>query len=202
MGLSLDWSLVKMRSLIILPALVAVSLSQPRSVSVRQEQCSYNCNGWPYEQCEMEGQFRKATCVTPYASRSSSVIISNYPECATVPSGCQRCDDVCSARDGKRNKLDYISQSSEPRRPKVVQPSSPTVLLAEDHHHPRCVTTSVPRREDALSPMLDHQELVKAPEVASLLNLVEDVLELQMNVKTVTKLFLVLLKKNNNQLLI
>lgn len=79
--------------------------------------CSYSCDGWPYEQCEMEGQFRKATCVNPFMNRSSSVIFSNYPECATVPSGCQRCDDVCSTRDGKRNKLDYISQSSAPRRP-------------------------------------------------------------------------------------
>merc|ERR1719410_2056049 len=85
------------------------------------------------------------------------------------------------------------------------------------HHHPRkgrhpflvvyclqtmCVTTSVLRQEDALSPMLDHQELVKALEVASLLNLVEIVLELQMNVKIAIKLSLVLLKKNNNQLLI
>ena len=50
--------------------------------------------------------------------------------------------------------------------------------------------------------MLDHQELVKALEVASLLSLVEVVLELQMNVKIAIKLSLALLKKNNNQLLI
>ena len=80
------------------------------------------------EQCEMLGQFRKSTCVNPYTSRSSSQVFSNYPECATVPSGCQRCDDVCSSRDGKRNKLDYRSQSSPPRSqlsPPRHQPSSP-----------------------------------------------------------------------------
>merc|ERR1712032_377647 len=34
-------------------------------------------------------------------------IFSNYPKCANVPSGCERCDDVCSRRDGNKDKLDY-----------------------------------------------------------------------------------------------
>merc|ERR1712170_330464 len=57
--------------------------------------------------CTMETRFRSATCINPYTSKSSSLIYSNYPECANVPSGCQRCDDVCSSRDGNKDKLDY-----------------------------------------------------------------------------------------------
>ena len=138
-----------MRSLIILPALVAVSsctrinpIDKPQQHHIahissnNNDTCSYNCDGWPYKQCEMKGQFRTSTCVNPYVSRSSSVIFSNYPECATVPSGCQRCDDVCSSRDGGKfiyryldggkNKFDYRSQSSAPRRPSPPSvPSSP-----------------------------------------------------------------------------
>ena len=68
-------------------------------------ECDYNCDGWPYQQCEVTktfkyGEFRRATCINPYASRSSYQMFSNYPECANIPSGCQRCDDVCSSRDG------------------------------------------------------------------------------------------------------
>jgi len=53
-----------------------------------------------------------ATCISPFSSRGSSQIYSNYPECANVPSGCERCDDICSKRDGKQDKLDYRSGGS------------------------------------------------------------------------------------------
>ena len=50
--------------------------------------------------------FQRATCINPYASSSSYQMFSNYPECANIPSGCQRCDDVCSNRDG-HDKYSY-----------------------------------------------------------------------------------------------
>ena len=30
-----------------------------------------------------------------------------YLSCAEMPSQCQRCDDKCAKRDGKRNRHDY-----------------------------------------------------------------------------------------------
>merc|ERR1719384_887662 len=66
--------------------------------------CSYDCDGWPYSQCEMSGRRGSATCINPFPSRGSN---QKYSNCANVPSGCERCDDVCSKRDGKRNRLDY-----------------------------------------------------------------------------------------------
>merc|ERR1712137_1166718 len=97
---------VSMKSVIIFLSLVAISLSQSSGGT-----CSYNCDGWPYEQCKMESRFASATCINPFTSRSSSQIFSNYPECANIPSGCQRCDDVCSSRDGNKDKLDYRKNS-------------------------------------------------------------------------------------------
>ncbi len=86
--------------------------------------CSYNCDGWPYEQCRVSSGFASATCINPFTSRSSSQIFSNYPECANIPSGCQRCDDVCSSRDGNKDKLDYTV--NRPRRnPSSVNPTPP-----------------------------------------------------------------------------
>ena len=72
--------------------------------------CSYDCSGWPYATCQMsiKSQFgsASATCINPY-SRGSNMKFSNYPECAQVPDGCERCDDVCAKRDGKSNRLSY-----------------------------------------------------------------------------------------------
>ena len=72
----------------------------------------------------------------------------------------------------------------------------------QDHHHLKCVTTSVTRMEVALWPMLDHQDLVKVLEAAFLMILVVAAQEHQMNVKTVIKFFLVLQKRRKNQFLI
>merc|ERR1711936_922350 len=72
--------------------------------------CNYDCSGWPYAQCQMsiESQFRSAsaTCINPFP-RGRSTKYSNYPECATVPDGCERCDDVCARRDGQSSRLSY-----------------------------------------------------------------------------------------------
>ena len=103
---------VSMKGVIIFLSLVSISLSSGGT-------CSYNCDGWPYEQCKMETRFGSATCVNPF-SRSGQ-IYSNYPECANVPSGCQRCDDVCSSRDGNKDKLDYRVRPRAQRSPPVPQ---------------------------------------------------------------------------------
>jgi len=78
-------------------------------------ECDYDCNGWPYQECKVTKKFKyggwkSATCISPYSSRSSYRMYSNYPECARLStvykSECDRCDDVCSARDG-HDKYDY-----------------------------------------------------------------------------------------------
>jgi len=106
--------------------------------------CSYNCDGWPYEQCRMKSRFSSATCINPFTSRSSSQIFSNYPECANVPSGCQRCDDVCSSRDGK-NKLDYRVNRQRGQRspPAQHRPSSSKVCDYQCKPNGGCTATYV-----------------------------------------------------------
>ena len=77
--------------------------------------CSYNCNGWPYSQCEMSTRWGSATCINPFSSRGSSQIYSNYPNCANVPSGCERCDDVLSAcRSRLHNSSPQTSLTTRP----------------------------------------------------------------------------------------
>merc|ERR1711911_178048 len=66
-----------------------------------------------------------ATCINPFTSKSSSQIFSNYPECANIPSGCERCDDVCSSRDGKKDKLDYFNSINSPKGSPPPQQSPP-----------------------------------------------------------------------------
>ena len=72
-------------------------------------ECEYDCDGWPYSQCRMtfSSRFRSgsATCIAPYSSSGQKY--SNYPDCATVPESCDRCDDVCARRDGQRNRFAY-----------------------------------------------------------------------------------------------
>ena len=87
-----------------------VRLSSPPAPNSNDHdgKCDYDCSGWPYQECKVTqtfkyGGFKSATCISPYSSRSSYRMFSNYPECATIPSECERCDDVCSKRDGVRN---------------------------------------------------------------------------------------------------
>ena len=110
------------------------------------DKCFYNCDGWPYEQCQMSSRGASATCINPYTSRSSSQIFSNYPKCANVPSGCLRCDDVCSSRDGNKDKLDYFAnrprnQPSPPRTPS--RPSSSQVCDYQCNKNGGCTVTYV-----------------------------------------------------------
>ena len=105
--------------------------------------CSYNCDGWPYEQCKTQSRFASATCINPFTSRSSSQIFSNYPECANIPSGCKRCDDVCSSRDGK-NKLDYrVRQRGQRSPPAQHRPSSSKVCDYQCKPNGSCTATYV-----------------------------------------------------------
>ena len=87
------------------------SAPPPPSNDHEEGECDYSCSGWPYQECKVTktfkyGGWKSATCISPYSSRSSYRMYSNYPECANVPSECERCDDVCSTRDGL-NKYDY-----------------------------------------------------------------------------------------------
>merc|ERR1711971_1443347 len=87
-------------------------IEAPTQAPSPRTDCSYDCDGWPYKQCEMSTRWGSASCINPFARRGSTTIYSNYPKCANVPSGCERCDDVCSKRDGKQDKLDYRSGES------------------------------------------------------------------------------------------
>ena len=103
------------------------------------DQCSYNCDGWPYEQCGMSSRFSSATCINPFTDTLNSQIFSNYPKCANVPLGCQRCDDVCSRRDGNKDKLDYRvehsrGQATPTRRPHQATPTRRPQRPFSSHH--------------------------------------------------------------------
>ena len=83
----------------------------PSTNDYKEGECDYDCSGWPYQECKVTktfryGGFKSATCISPYSSRSSYRMYSNYPECAPTPYGCDRCDDVCSSWD-YHDKNDY-----------------------------------------------------------------------------------------------
>jgi len=112
-----------------------VSYVSSGQVAQYEEECDYDCSGWPYKECKVTktfkyGGFKSATCISPYSSRSSYRMYSNYPECATIPSECERCDDVCSQRDYGLNKYDYTEigpQYPVPEAPTpVYEPPAPT----------------------------------------------------------------------------
>merc|ERR1711990_570603 len=86
----------------------------------RHLSCTYTCNVWPFQSCKMEtfwptGQFKeRSECISPYWQNpppldfnGQKMKYSNYPSCASVPNGCNRCDDECARREGKRGKDDY-----------------------------------------------------------------------------------------------
>ena len=118
--------------IILLSLTVAVIMSNPLSppaAPIRTpEECDYDCDGWPYRQCKVsktfkkDGVFRSAECISPYYRKASYRMLVNYPECATVPSGCDRCDDVCSKRDG-HDKYDYTETG--PKYPTSISPPPP-----------------------------------------------------------------------------
>merc|ERR1711915_41457 len=89
-----DWK--EMKNIAILLLLVATSLA-----------CRYDCDGWPYSRClvhETEKYNPHGYCIAPYPYPAQQVPYSNYPECKDIPRGCQRCDDYCAQRDGRRNR--------------------------------------------------------------------------------------------------
>jgi len=76
--------------------------------------CSYVCNQWPFRPCTMQTRWAWATCIHPYPQNPPPLDFNgqkmkhlNYPSCASVPDGCNRCDDECARREGRRGKDDY-----------------------------------------------------------------------------------------------
>lgn len=105
------------------PANNQLSIQQPRSrepkaigqssslvQAIAGGTCVTSCDNWPHSQCKVEFRFgnggrQSATCIAPF-SRSGQKF-SNYPECANIPAGCQRCDETCALRDGRSSRKDY-----------------------------------------------------------------------------------------------
>jgi len=76
--------------------------------------CSYKCDGWPFKFCTMSIRLTWSQCINPYDQNPPRIHFngqkakySNYPTCASVPDGCNRCDDECAIRDGRSGKDDY-----------------------------------------------------------------------------------------------
>merc|ERR1711962_1951321 len=69
------------------------------------DECSYECSGWPNQKCITRRGNAWASCIAPF---KQGIRVINYPKCATFKFfPCQRCDDVCAIRDGKRGKNSY-----------------------------------------------------------------------------------------------
>merc|ERR1712038_1034101 len=97
------------------------SSSQETRSSLKEEvaggTCVTICDNWPHAQCKVglerrNGGYQAATCINPYTGSTNRFNnqpqkFSNYPECASIPQGCRRCDETCALRDGKNYKLDY-----------------------------------------------------------------------------------------------
>ena len=133
--------------IILLSLTVAVIMSNPLSPpqappsDYSEGGCDYDCGGWPYRQCKVsktfkdDGVFRSAECISPYYREASYRMLANYPECATIPSGCERCDDFCSRKDG-HDKFDYTETG--PKNPTSIShissppPQSPSSPDPED----------------------------------------------------------------------
>merc|ERR1719264_1601026 len=88
---------------------------QPSLVEeVAEGTCTTTCNNWPHGQCKVElqwgnGGHQSATCINPYSGSSNRFNnqpqkFSNYPKCASIPSGCKRCDETCAVREGRRSR--------------------------------------------------------------------------------------------------
>lgn len=79
--------------------------------------CVTLCDNWPLAECKVgrqygNGGYKAATCIAPYTGKRNHFDnrpqkFSNYPECASIPSGCIRCDEICARRAGKSSRYDY-----------------------------------------------------------------------------------------------
>jgi len=104
-----------------LTGLTKPSSSQETRSSLKEEvaegTCVTICDNWPHAQCKVglerrNGGYQAATCINPYTGSTNRFNnqpqkFSNYPECASIPQGCRRCDETCALRDGKNYRLDY-----------------------------------------------------------------------------------------------
>merc|ERR1719481_2297101 len=91
--------------------LVEIADSGLQKDYINDGNCQYSCDGWPYEKCKHHWFGHSAECIPPFA-KPGAMMYSNYPECALVYDGCSRCDDVCSIRQGKKGKDDYVNKGS------------------------------------------------------------------------------------------
>ena len=121
--------------ILLLSLTVMVIMSNASKIITYDGECDYDCSGWPYKQCKVtltykNGAWKRAGCTSPYYSRSSYRMQSNYPSCTrlsqTVGSECDRCDDVCSQRDGL-DKNDYTETG--PKYPVAYDPPTPQLHL-------------------------------------------------------------------------
>ena len=124
--------------ILLLSLTVMVIMSNASKIITYDGECDYDCSGWPYKQCKVtltykNGAWKRAGCTSPYYSRSSYRMQSNYPSCTrlsqTVGSECDRCDDVCSQRDGL-DKNDYTETG--PKYPVAYDPPTPPSPNPED----------------------------------------------------------------------
>lgn len=109
------------KELTTLTGLTKPSSSQETRSSLKEEvaegTCVTICDNWPHAQCKVglerrNGGYQAATCINPYTGSTNRFNnqpqkFSNYPECASIPQGCRRCDETCALRDGKNYRLDY-----------------------------------------------------------------------------------------------
>merc|ERR1711974_447025 len=88
--------------------------------------CTYTCNGWPFQMCLMQSQWGGATCIHPYPDNPPRFVngqklkYGNYPQCGGVVPGCNRCDDECARREGKRGKDDYYRKPMISERKPII----------------------------------------------------------------------------------
>merc|ERR1711874_460631 len=92
--------------------------------SSSQGYCKYSCRSWPYSRCQTEmrksdGGGMRSKCISPYGG-NKKYYRHNYPHCSEMPRHCERCDDFCAKKDGKRNRNSYKEKLKLPKEKKDV----------------------------------------------------------------------------------
>ena len=90
----------------------------------------YSCEGWPYKRCSVTMGRSRGQCQPPYESRRNKCLFSRFPKKVSTPSvylqskiifkmfnfrcsilkECERCDDYCAKKDGKRDRRAYTDR--------------------------------------------------------------------------------------------
>merc|ERR1712172_314734 len=82
-------------------------IEAPTQAPSPRTDCSYDCDGWPYKQCEMSTRWGSASCINPFARRGSTTIYSNYPKCANVR------DVMMSVPKEMENRISWTTNQEE-----------------------------------------------------------------------------------------